>query len=99
MKATKTKTTTKPLPTRKQLESMARAIKVKREKEKSHPTVQVTGEALEEIHYSIESIKVAVQSGLEHDKNQATALAWLAIGVVVNLVVQSYYLYELVSKH
>ena len=78
---------------------MARVKKAKAARAKTIPQVQVSGESLNEIQYSVECIKKAVQSGLEHDKNQATALAWLAVGVVVNLVVQSYYLYELVSKH
>jgi hypothetical protein len=89
-----------PAPyTRKQLEAMARAKRAKIAKAKALPKVQVTGDALKEIHYSIECIKVAVQSGVEHERNQATALAWIAVGIIVNLVVQSYYLYELVSRH
>ena len=96
-----TKPTNKQLApyTRKQLEAMARVKQVKAAKAKAVPKVQVTGDTLDEIHYAVSCIKTAVQNGLEHDKNQATALAWLAIGVIVNLVVQSYYLYVLVSKH
>ena len=93
--------TNKPLApyTRKQLEAMARVRQAKVAKAKLVPTVQIADTSLNEITYQVECIKKAVQSGLEHDKNQATALAWLAVGVIVNLVVQSYYLYELVSKH
>ena len=104
----KTKTTTKPATTtstakapytRKQLETIARANRAKAAKTKALPTVQVTGDTLNEIQYAVDCIKVSSQNGLEHDRNQATALAWLAVGVIVNLVVQSYYLYILVSKH
>ena len=93
--------TNKPLApyTRKQLEAMARVKQAKVAKAKLVPTVQIAETSLNEITYQVECIKKAVQSGLEHDKNQATALAWLAVGVIVNLVVQSYYLYELVTKH
>ena len=93
--------TNKPLApyTRKQLEAMARVRQAKVAKAKLVPTVQIADTSLNEITYQVECIKKAVQSGLEHDKNQATALAWLAVGVIVNLVVQSYYLYELVTKH
>jgi len=76
-----------------------RTKQVKATKVKVLPKVQVTGDTLDEIHYAVNCIKTTVQSGLEHDRNQATALAWIAVGVVVNLVVQSYYLYILVSKH
>ena len=85
--------------TRKQLQSMAKAKRAKVAKAKAIPTVQIAETSLNEITYQVECIKKAVQSGLEHDKNQATALGWLAVGVIVNLVVQSYYLYILVSKH
>ena len=93
--------TNKPLApyTRKQLEAMARVKQARAAKAKLVPTVQIAETSLNEITYQVECIKKAVQSGLEHDKNQATALAWLAVGVIVNLVVQSYYLYELVTKH
>ncbi len=96
-----TKPTNKQLApyTRKQLEAMARVKQAKVAKDKAVPTVQIAESSLNEITYQVECIKKAVQSGLEHDKNQATALAWLAVGVIVNLVVQSYYLYVLVSKH
>ena len=95
-----TKTNKIPAPyTRKQLEAMARVKQVKAAKAKAVPKVQVTGDTLDEIHYAVSCIKTSVQSGVEHDKNQATALGWLAVGVIVNLVVQSYYLYILVSKH
>ena len=91
--------TNKPLApyTRKQLEAMARVRQAKVAKAKLVPTVQIADTSLNEITYQVECIKKAVQSGLEHDKNQATALGWLAVGVIVNL--QSYYLYILVSKH
>ena len=94
-----TTTTAKAPYTRKQLEAMARANRARAAKIKALPTVKVTGDSLDTITHYVECIKVAVQNGLEHDRNQATALAWLAIGVIVNLVVQSYYLYILVSKH
>jgi hypothetical protein len=96
-----TKPTNKQLApyTRKQLEAMARVKQVKAAKAKVVPKVQVTGDTLDEIHYAVSCIKTAVQNGVEHDKNQATALAWIAIGVITNLVAQTFYLYLLAGKH
>ena len=93
--------TNKPLApyTRKQLEAMARVRQAKVAKAKLVPTVQIADTSLNEITYQVECIKKAVQSGLEHDKNQATALAWIAIGVITNLVAQTFYLYLLSGKH
>jgi len=99
MKNTTTKTTLKPLPTRKQLLNIARANRARVAKAKALPKVQVTGDTLDEIHYSVECIRTAVQNGLLHDKLQATALSWIAIGIVVNLVAQTFYLYLLSAKH
>lgn len=66
---------------------------------KATPKVQVTGDTIDDIRYSVEQISTAVRDGLEHDKNQAVALAWIAIGIVVNLLAQTFYLYILTAKH
>ena len=104
MKQTKTTTknttpTMKAPYTRKQLEIMARTNRTKIAKAKVLPKVQVTGDTLNEINHAVECIKITVQNGLEHDRNQAITLAWIAIGVITNLVVQTFYLYLLSSKH
>jgi len=94
-----TTTTAKAPYTRKQLEAMARANRAKAAKIKAAPIVNVTGDSIDSISHYVECIKVAVQNGLEHDRNQATALAWIAVGVITNLVAQTFYLYLLTGKH
>jgi hypothetical protein len=78
---------------------MPTKTKTKRTKNNQPIQVEVTGEKLAAIAYDVESIRIAIQKSLNEDRNQGISLAWIAIGIVVNLVAQTFYLYILTAKH
>jgi hypothetical protein len=73
--------------------------KAKRTTSKQPIQVEVIGEKFTALSYEVESVRIAVQKSLNENRNQGVSLAWIAIGIIVNLVAQTFYLYMLTSKH